>query len=625
MPRGSETARPKGTLHGAGKWITAGLTTLAAFFAVLVNAKNLGLDVWLGSMGLGFADVAAERVTVMPRLDSLFAIGDSLGLAATVTDRRGSVLVGANLKWSSDDSGVVTVDSSGVVVARGPGTTRVNAMVRDIVAAARITVRQIPVGVRIPGDTLVRVLEGDSVSLVAHVLDARSQRIRDANPSWRVSDSAVIALDSTGVAVARAPGRAVLSAELGEHRARLAIDVALAPARLELVAGAGQRAAAGRTVGDRVTLRVLSRGGTPVPAVAVTFDAEGDDGAFDPDTAFTDRAGRVRTAWTLGTRPGRQRLVARVEGVDSALVVVAEADPVPANTRIERDSTLAGPVGEGLDDTVTVRISDSTGAALPDVPVSWTALDGGAVETLAPRTDSLGHAAALWTLGPRAGRQRLRFQAGNPRTLPPVTLTAVAEAGAPARIVVVSGQDQRGVAGQPLAKAVVVAVRDAHGNPVRDAEIVARPAHGTVADSALTTDAEGRAAVQWSLGRAAGVQRLEVRATEVDSTLRVTARGRPGAAANIAFRNPPARATAGTPVRLAALVTDAYGNPVPDALVVFAAGAGALSATRVMSDTAGAAATRWTPPAAAGAPSLTATIRGTAISATHSVRVTARR
>jgi hypothetical protein len=79
MPRGSETARPKGTLHGAGKWITAGLTTLAAFFAVLVNAKNLGLDVWLGSMGLGFADVAAERVTVMPRLDSLFAIGDSLG------------------------------------------------------------------------------------------------------------------------------------------------------------------------------------------------------------------------------------------------------------------------------------------------------------------------------------------------------------------------------------------------------------------------------------------------------------------------------------------------------------------------------------------------------------------
>jgi hypothetical protein len=146
-----------------------------------------------------------------------------------------------------------------------------------------------------------------------------------------------------------------------------------------------------------------------------------------------------------------------------------------------------------------------------------------------------------------------------------------------------------------------------------------------VADTALVTDAQGRAAVQWSLGRATGVHRLEVRAAGLNAPLAVTARARAGAAANVAFRAPPARATIGTPVRLTALVTDAYGNPVGDALIVFSAGAGILTAARVMSDTAGAAATRWTPGATPGEQALTATIRGTPIKATHAVRVAARR
>jgi hypothetical protein len=64
---------------------------------------------------------------------------------------------------------------------------------------------------------------------------------------------------------------------------------------------------------------------------------------------------------------------------------------------------------------------------------------------------------------------------------------------------------------------------------------------------------------------------------------------------------------------------------VGDALIVFTAGAGSLTAARVMSDSTGAAATRWTPGATPGEQALTATIRGTAIKATHTVRVGARR
>ena len=53
-------------------------------------------------------------------------------------------------------------------------------------------------------------------------------------------------------------------------------------------------------------------------------------------SAVTDADGRARTVWTLGDLPGRQTLLATVERIDSALAVVAEADPVAANTRLPR-------------------------------------------------------------------------------------------------------------------------------------------------------------------------------------------------------------------------------------------------------------------------------------------------
>ena len=103
--------------HGAGKWITALITTGAALAALLVNAQNLGLGAWLGAHGLGFADYVVSRVVVTPRVDTLYAIGDTLPLMAAVTDRRGAAVVGSSLLWHTEDSSVATVDSGGTVVA----------------------------------------------------------------------------------------------------------------------------------------------------------------------------------------------------------------------------------------------------------------------------------------------------------------------------------------------------------------------------------------------------------------------------------------------------------------------------------------------------------------------------
>jgi len=604
-------------LGGAGRWVTAGITTMAALAALLVNARNLGINSWLG-----LADYSAARLVVAPRADTLFAIGDTLPLAATVTDARGAVLIGTSLTWRSDDSAVAIVDSTGSVIAVGSGVARVTASVRELRAEAKVIVRPRVAQVTVGPDSVLRIREGDTLPLAAQTLDARGHALHRPI-RWRSDDSLVAVVDSLGRAMALAPGRTALTAAAEGYEAHLTVDVLLAPARLEHTAGDNQRVPAGAALPEPIVVQVLSPGGRPVPDVPVQFSLADPEGRVEPDTVRTDIGGRARARWTLSPRPGRQHLLVRVATLDSGLAVVAEADPVPGNTRVEQvGGPPMGRVTEMLAEPVVVRVTDSTGTALADVPVTWLALDKGALEPAAPRTDSLGETRARWTLGPNAGRQRARLQVGNARTVPPFTAAALADPGPPAAIAVLAGSNQRGPVGKGLPKAVVLAVRDAHGNPVPRTAVTVRPVHGTVSDSAAVTDSAGRARLSWTLGRSAGNQLLEVRVAGIDSVARVRAMADAAGAANVAFRDPPASATVGTRRRVVVTVTDAYGNPVRDALVVFTPTAGTVSASRVASDGAGAAATVWTPGAPAGEQRLTATVRGTSVTAAHAVRVT---
>jgi len=615
----TRSARSNARLSSAGKWLTATITTGAALTALLLNARNLGM-----SQMLGLAEYSARRVWITPRVDTLAALGDTAALAATVTDKAGVTLTGVLLAWRSSDTAVAAVDSSGSVVARGPGTARITVAVREITADAFITVRQLPTGVEIPGDTVVRLLESDTVPFAAYALDARGHRIREAMPRWRSADSAIVAIDSLGRAVALAPGWTVLTAASGGHEARIATRVDVAPAAITLVAGGDQRVPAGRLLPLPVAVRVLSRGGAAVPGVTVAFTPVDGEGRVEPATAIADRDGRARIAWTLGPRPGRQALLASVALLDSTLTIVAEADPLPRNTKIAAVSeALIGRVEEVLGEPVAVRVADSTGTALADVPIAWTALDGGSIAPLDTRSDTLGEARARWTLGPRAGRQRLRVQVGNPRTIPPVTVSARAAAAAAATLAVVSGAAQSGAAGAVLPKAVVIVVRDTHGNGVPAVPLSVRAAHGSVVDTTPLTDSTGRAALRWTLARSAGAQVLAVRAAGVDSAVTITARARPGSAANVAFRDPPARGRAGVAIRLVTAVTDSYGNPVSNALVVFTARSGALSAARVRTDESGNAATRWTPARSPSEQQVTASLSGTTARSSHTLRIAA--
>jgi hypothetical protein len=605
----------------ASKLVTAGVSTGAAcvsIFSFLYSFGVLGKSEshqTIGNLGVAW-------VGVRPAVDTATAIGDTLHLAATITDKAGAILVGTSPTWSSENSRIALVRNDGSVVAQGPGATTITVAVGGRVARSRIVVRQRVAAVDVigaDGADGMTLRELDRQPLRARARDARGHAIADLATEWRVDDSAVVALDPSGIATARMPGRTIVTAAMDGVVGHAALSVVAAPATIDLLAGVGQHAPAGRALPQDVVVRVISRRGLPVSGALVTFRVAEGDGAAEPASALSDADGRARTSWTLGGLPGSQLLIAMVQHLDSTLGVTAEADPVPANTRtvavIEHPS---GAAALPLADPVQLRVTDSIGRVLPDVPVSWNALDG-TVEPLAPRTDSAGIARARWTLGPAAGTQRLRAQVGAAHggaAIPPVTITASALAGAAARMVVVSGDRQRGTVGAPLRRPIVVRVLDAAGNGVAEAALVVSVASGTLLDSLVRTDASGNASLSWTLGRSAGSHTLGVHLDGLKESLRVVAQAQPGAPANLAFEVYGSPAGANTR-KLVATVTDLYGNPVPNAKLGLTAKGGRVSPSRAVSDGRGTVPLTWTP---GSGEALSGAIAGTDVRETYALR-----
>lgn len=610
-----------------GKGVAVAASTGAALISIISALYSHGM-IGNPEAHQSIGNIGAAWVRLRPTADTANALGDTILFAATIADRNGSVLIGARPTWTTGDASVATVESDGAVVARGPGATTVSVVVGALVATSRVVVKQRVAGVVVSsaaGDTAVTVLEGAQLQLRARALDARGHGIVQSGAAWHIDDTSVAALDPRGMLIGRNAGRSVVSAKIEGASGYLPVSVATTATALAIVAGDRQRARAGRPLPRSIVLRATNRRGAAASGKAVTFRLADGQGKVDPPSTMTDADGRARAAWTLGDFPGPQTLFATVENVDSAMAIVAEAEPSPGNTRVtsllER---LHARVGATLTDSVGVRVTDSTGRALAEVPVQWNALDGSSALAMSARTDSLGVARVRWTLAGRVGTQRIRAQLA--RGIPPVTIGATVMAGAAAAIAVVDGTRQRARVGTALAKPLVIRAVDANGNGVAGTALVLSLSGGSVRDSTPVTDSLGRARITWTMGRFAGEHTLAVHVDGVKQLLKVTAHASHAAAANLAFEDAPAEKGARTNARrLRAVVTDVYGNPVPDASVSFSSKSGIVTPARAVTDAKGRVAIRWLPGGKGSEQTLRGIVRATDVKGAYILTVPAKK
>jgi hypothetical protein len=200
--------------------------------------------------------------------------------------------------------------------------------------------------------------------------------------------------------------------------------------------------------------------------------------------------------------------------------------------------------------------------------------------------------------------------------------------GPPTTVVVLSGQDQVDVVGHELPVPISVQVFDGWSTPVSTQAVVFRVTQGggSVADSVVTTLADGIATTKWTLGTSAGGTQV-LQAQVVDAITRqilllvdfhATAKADVPASLQKTAGDGQT-ATAGTAVAIAPTVkaVDRYSNPLAGLDVVWriATGGGKIAggATATSQTNAGGFATppgTWVLGPAPGANTLTATIAG---------------
>jgi len=611
-----------------GKVATLAASSGAALVSIFTALYTYGV-IGQSESHQSIGNIGAAWVGLRPAIDTAYAIDDTIHYAATVTDKNGSILVGARPTWTTGDSSIATALADGSVIAHGPGRTIVSVVVGKLVTHSTIVVQQrvasVEVG-RATGDSTIVLPEGAQLQLRARGIDARGHPIDGVAATWHIDDNSVAALDSSGVITGRNAGRTIVAARIDGVSARTGVSVVTPATAIGLVAGSNQRALAGKTLAQALVVRATNRKGGPASGKRVSFRLGEGQGSVDPASAVTDADGRARATWTLGSYPGRQTLLASVENVDSALAIEAEADPVAGNTRVAALADhFSGHAGDELADSIAIRVTDSSGRVLPDLPVRWTLVDGGSIHAENHRTDSLGVATARWTLARKTGLQRLRAQVGGAPGLgiPPVTISAAALAGAAAAIVVTAGDGQHARAGAELPKSVVMRVVDENGSAVVGAALALAPSGGIVADSALTTDSLGYARTRWTMGHSAGDYTLAVHVDGVKKLLKVAARATPAAPANLAFDDAPREkhSRESAKRKLFAIVTDVYGNPVPDARVNFKVKSGTVTPARVVSDAKGRAALTWKLGSTPGEQTLTGVVRGTDVTGEYVTQV----
>jgi len=368
------------------------------------------------------------------------------------------------------------------------------------------------------------------------------------------------------------------------------------PAKIAIVDGDGQSAPAGATLTEPLVVKVTDGLDRPVAGQVVVFAIGAGGGQVSPPSAQTGDDGIATATWTLGDSAGEQRVQAQVSGDDLMVNFSASAvSGVGAQLELVSGDNQVAAVGSALADSLVVRVTDVLGNPVAGVEVRWAAVGGGSITPASVLSGADGTAAAERVLGNTSGPQTAEATSAG---IGSVTFTQTAEAANPTSLVLVSGNEQTGAVGTPLADSLVVRLLDDNGNGVGGKAIswVVGTGGGSASPVTATTNPNGFAATQWTLGPSAGSNLLNAVFSGVPS-VPFTATAAAGEASRLAFTQAPVTTSAGSTITPAVRVAiqDASGNTVTSstAQVTLAIGtnpgSGTLSGTTTVSAVNGVA------------------------------------
>ena len=336
----------------------AGFDVITIVSLILLLTSGCGKDSPTKPVVIPPPSVAS--VVVSPTSAKL-QVGGTQRFTSTARTSDGSSVIGATITWTSSNTAVVSINAQGLATAVGVGTAIIRAVADGITSVpVTVTVAAPPIAsVTINPSSLQQLTVGSTRRFAVTARTADGSTRDDVEVSWTSSNTAVVSIDSKGVATAVGIGMAIIRAVAdGVTSSPVTITVTAPPiatvtvnpsAPQQLMVGSTRMFAATARTADGSTRDEVEVSWTSSNTAVVSIDSTG-----------------VATA--VGTGMAIIRAVA--DGVTSAPVMITVIAPQVDSATISPSSPQQLTVGEIRMFAATVRTTD--GSTLEEAEVTWT-------------------------------------------------------------------------------------------------------------------------------------------------------------------------------------------------------------------------------------------------------------
>lgn len=276
---------------------------------------------------------------------------------------------------------------------------------------------------------------------------------------------------------------------------------------------------AGEIIKDAIRVQMVitagAQQGQVIPNVSLTVGPAPDpdeDPAKIPTAScvnnpLTDATGVVSCDLKMGNILGIHAVSVNVGGlVNTAQVLVQVTVGPPANIAKTNGDAQSGKPGDRLPQSLRVRVTDSAGNPLNNVPLKWEVTSGsGTFSNTNNTTDVNGSGQTNLTLGSTPGNVTVKVTAGTGAQAVSTTFTALINVNV-SGITVVSGDAQVVSPSQAFPQLLTILVTDDKGAPLPNIPVTWAVASGaaSLGQTSNSTDATGRASISANAGATPG-------------------------------------------------------------------------------------------------------------------------
>ena len=190
---------------------SSGLVTGASAGSATITATSEGQS---GTSMITVTIVPVASVTVSPSSASL-TVGQTTQLTATPKDANGNPLTGRTITWTSGNTAVATVNTSGLVTGASAGSTTITATSGGQSGTSAITVTVVPVASVTVAPASLGLTVGQTGQLGATVKDANGNVLTGRTITWTSNNTGVATVNASGLVTAVAVGTAMVTASCG--------------------------------------------------------------------------------------------------------------------------------------------------------------------------------------------------------------------------------------------------------------------------------------------------------------------------------------------------------------------------------------------------------------------------